>query len=170
MDTRKIAFLSIFSSLCVGIQLTPRPPNLEFTSFICFVIGAVFGSFAGGFLGGFTMLINGFLSPWGFAGVILPFQVVGMIFFGVAGGMFGRVIDDGFSKVRLSVEAAILGVFLTFAYDLITNFGAAILFGQAFVPILIMGMVLSITHICWNTFLLGIGFVATFRIIKRFQV
>lgn len=116
------------------------------------------------------MLINGFLSPWGFAGIILPFQMVGMIIFGVAGGIFRRVIDDSFSKVRLSAEAAILGAFLTLVYDLITNFGAVILFGQAFVPILIFGMVFSITHICWNTFLLGIGFVATFRIIKRFQV
>lgn len=102
--------------------------------------------------------------------MILPFQMVGMIILGVSGGIFGKVIDGSLSKARLSIEAAILGAFLTLVYDLLTNFGAAVLFGQAFVPILIFGMFFSITHICWNTFLLGIGFVVLFRIIKRFQV
>ena len=169
MDTKKIAILSIFTALCIGIQLAPRPPNIEFTSFICFVIGAVYGCVIGSSLGALTMFINGFLSPWGIAGMILPFQMAGMSLFGLAGGIFGKLINRGISKTRLSVEAAILGAFFTLMYDLITNFGFAILYGLAFIPILIFGMTFSIVHICCNTLLLGIGFAPLFRIIKNFQ-
>ena len=169
LDTRNTALLSIFTALCIGIQLTPRPPNVEFTSFICFVVGAVYGCVVGGLLGAFTMFVNGFLSPWGFAGIILPFQMVGMALFGVAGGVFGKLIDKDVSGMRLSVEAAVLGALLTLIYDLITNFGFAMLYGLAFIPILIFGMTFSIIHICCNTLLLGVGFVPLFRIIKNFQ-
>jgi len=78
--TRQLVLLIILSALCIGIQLTPRPPNVEFTSLIVFLVGAIFGISFGATLGTLVMFINGFFSPWGFAGLMLPFQVAGALF------------------------------------------------------------------------------------------
>lgn len=169
MDSKHIALLPVFTALCIGIQLAPRPPNVEFTSFICFLVGALYGCIVGGLLGALTMFINGFLSPWGFAGVILPFQMIGMSLFGIVGGIYGRFIDKDFDRKKLGVEAAALGVLLTLIYDLFTNSGFAILYGLAFIPILILGASFSVIHICCNALLLAIGFPPLFKAIKNFQ-
>jgi len=75
------------AALCIGIQLTPRPPNIEFTSPYLFLTSFLFGTLFGALLGALTMFINGFLSPWGFAGIITPFQMLGMALTRTAGGL-----------------------------------------------------------------------------------
>ena len=169
MDSKHTALLPVFTALCIGIQLAPRPPNVEFTSFICFLVGVLYGCVVGGLLGALTMFLNGFLSPWGFAGVILPFQIVGMSLFGVVGGIYGRFVDEGSDRKRLGLEAAAIGVLLTLTYDLLTNFGFAVLYGLAFLPILIFGAPFSVIHICCNSLLLAIGFPPLFKAIRNFK-
>jgi len=138
-----------------------RPMNIEVTSLIVFVTGMMFGSLFGGFLGALVMFVNGFLSPYGFAGVVMPFQIAGMGFIGVAGGLYAKTTNR-----RLSVgdfaEAAVLGAFLTFVYDVVTNVGTAVFlmasglsFPNALASALIAGAVPSIIHVSWNTVLFG---------------
>lgn len=161
MNTKKLALISILIAVCLGIQLLPRPMNLEFTSLFVFVTGIVFGGFAGAALGALVMFVNGFLSPYGFAGVVLPFQILGMVLIGVVGGLYakmwaGKVSATGFA------ETVVLGAFLTFIYDVITNVGTAVFLAsgrmplpEALVLVLITGAIPSIMHIVWNSFLFG---------------
>jgi hypothetical protein len=159
-----LVFFSVLAALCIGIQLTPRPPNVEFTSLIVFVTGAVFGITFGAGLGVLVMFINGFASPYGVAGIILPFQIIGMVVVGVGGGLYGRS-RHGCYDAQSCAEAAVLGAFLTLAYDAITNFGFAVTYmmiGEpvllAFVSAIVSGAVFSVIHIVSNTVFFGAAF------------
>lgn len=163
--TRKIVTLIILTSLCVSLQLAPRPPNVEFTSLIVFLVGAIFGTSFGATLATLVMLINGFFSPWGFAGLMLPFQAAGMAITGIGGGLYGRT-RGGFYDGRSNIEVAVLGAFLTLVFDFITNFGVAVsylLTGTpiliAFVSTIISGALFSLIHVVSNFFVFGMVFV-----------
>jgi len=166
MKCGRIATLTIMTALCIGIQLTPRPPNVEFTSLICFLTGFLFGALFGALLGALTMFINGFLSPWGFAGIIMPFQILGMALMGFAGGAYRKLIGNDFSISKsLNFESACLAAFLTLIYDIITNVGYAVLFNLEIVIVLIAGVWFSIIHVVSNTVLFGAAFHRLVKII-----
>lgn len=162
--TLTIALISVLAVLCLVIQISPRPPNVEFTSLFTFFTGFIFGSVIGGLFGGFVMLINGFLSPWGFAGLNMPFQMAGMALIGLAGGIYRKFAYEQFS-VEFCVEIAVLGAFLTVVYDLVTNFGYAIFqtitgvpFNVAFIIALAYGTLFSIVHVLSNAAVFGVAF------------
>jgi len=164
LPTRQLVLLIILAALCLGMQLTPRPPNVEFTSLVVFLVGAVFGTSFGVALGILVMFVNAFFSPWGFAGLMLPFQVAGMMLVGVGGALYGRT-KNGLYNARSCIEAAILGAFLTLVYDVITNFGVAVsymLVGMplllAFVSAIISGAIFSVIHIVSNVVVFGLIF------------
>jgi hypothetical protein len=149
----------------VSIQLTPRPPNVEFTSLIVFLVGAVFGVSFGVALGVLVMFVNGFFSVWGFAGLMLPFQAAGMALVGIGGGLYGRA-RGGSYDVWSCIEAAVLGAFLTLVYDVVTNFGVAVSYMLVGVPILlafvntiISGALFLVIHVVSNTAVFGVIFV-----------
>ncbi len=156
---RRITLLSIMAAACIAIQLIPRPPNVEFTSVITFTVGVVFGSVFGATLGALVMLINGFLSPFGFGGLLVPFQMLGMTIIGFVGGLFKefgifkKITTEG--TARLCVEAAVLGAFLTLVYDIITNAGFAVTFGVPIIAAILTGVALSVIHVSSNTILFG---------------
>lgn len=161
MQTVKLALLSVLTALCLGLQLVPRPMNLEFTSLFSFVTGMLFGSLFGAGLGASVMFINGFLSPYGPAGSILPFQIVGMVIVGAAGGIYRRM-SVGKLSLGNALEPLVLGAFLTFVYDVVTNVGTALFlqgpvlsFPQALVAALVAGVIPSIMHVAWNSILFG---------------
>jgi len=167
LTSRQVALFSVFAAMCIGIQLAPRPPNVEFTSLITFTMGVFFGSLPAGTFGALVMFVNGFLSPWGFAGMIMPFQMAGMFIVGVAGGVYKRYVA-GERSGRLCVEAAVLGAFLTLIYDVITNSGTALLAGRALILTFFMGIAMSIVHVYSNTFFFGFAFLPLLRAIQRF--
>jgi hypothetical protein len=166
--------LAVLTAICISIQLTPRPPNVEFTSLIVFLVGGVFGVIFGATLGALVMLMNGFLSPWGFSGLLLPFQIVGMVIVGISGGLYRRSKSGPYS-VGSCVETAILGAFLTLVYDIITNFGIAVSFmftgmplSLAFVSAIISGAIFSLIHVVSNTVVFGTAFVPLTNTLQRF--
>lgn len=168
LTSRQTALFSILAALCISIQLTPgRPGNVEFTSLITFTMGVFFGSLLAGLFGSLVMFVNGFLSPWGFAGLIMPFQMAGMFIIGAAGGVYKRYVA-GESSGGLCVETAVLGAFLTLIYDIITNTGTAMLTGVPIVLTLFMGIGMSFLHICSNTAFFGFAFTPLLRTLQRF--
>ena len=158
---KQLALFIILTSLCLAIQLTPRPPNVEFTSLFTFLVGVLWGVVVGVVFGAFVMFVNAFLSPWGYAGLNMPFQVVGIAIIGIVGGLYGRfTIEEDF--VRRGYETAILGAFSTLIYDLITNFGVAFSYILAGVdPALAVftslsaGAIFSLIHIGSNVVVFG---------------
>lgn len=157
MDCKRIATISILASLCVGIQLAPRPPNVELTSLICFLTGFLFGAFSGALLGALTMFINGFLSPYGFAGtIIMPFQIIGMALIGFAGGVYRKLLGRNFAVERqLKLEVCFLASFLTLIYDVITNVSFAVQFNLNLIVALFAGAWPAVIHNISNVTLFG---------------
>lgn len=159
MGCKRVAILTVLASLCVGIQVAPRPPNFEFTSLICFTAGFVFGSKFGAFLGALTMFINGFLSPWGFAGITMPFQMLGMTLMGFMGGIYRKSLGENPSMHWTSnLEVSVLAAFLTLIYDITTNVGYAVFFEKHIISALIAGTWFTIVHVGSNTVLFGTVF------------
>ncbi len=166
MRCKHVALLTVMASLCVGFQLTPRPPNVEFTSLICFLTGFLFGAFFGVSLGALTMFINGFLSPWGFAGIIMPFQILGMALMGFIGGVYRKSIGENPSVHWSSnLEASFLAAFLTLMYDIITSVGYAVFFNVDIIVALVAGTWFTIVHVVSNTALFGTAFFGLVKIV-----
>ncbi len=166
---RRIALISVLTALCLALQLSPRPPNVEFTSLFTFVLGFISGSFMGIFFGSFVMFVNGFISPWGFAGLMMPFQIVGMALVGLAGGLYRKYSQNYISSAKFYLEVAVLGAFLTVVYDLITNFAVALPMMTAMHPALAVmtalayGTPFSLVHVISNIAVFGVVF---FPVIK----
>jgi len=165
MEGKRVALLTVMASLCVGIQIAPRLPNVEFTSIICFLVGFLFGTLFGAFLGALTMFINGFLSPWGFAGTIMPFQMFGMALMGFMGGLYRKSLGRNFSTSKiLNLEVSFLAAFFTLIYDIITNIGWALPSNTPIIAALIWGTWFTMTHVISNTALFGTAFFGLVRI------
>lgn len=172
--SRRLTLFIVLAALCIGIQLTPRPPNVEFTSLFVFLVGFFFGVFAGSAFGAAVMFINGFFSSWGFAGLNLPFQIAGMVIVGFVGGFYGRTKNSTYTS-NSSGETAVLGAFLTLVYDIITNFGVAVgytLLGipllPAFISAIISGALFSLIHVVSNFFVFLIVFFPLTKALQEF--
>jgi uncharacterized membrane protein len=170
--TSKIVFFSILTAICLALQLSPRPPNVEFTSLFTFIVGFIYGSLTGIFFGGFVMFVNGFFSPWGFAGLNMPFQMISMGLIGLVGGLYRKFSRD-YASISFCIEVAVLGAFLTTLYDLVTNFGVAFQFVLAGMPLdlavltaLAYGTPLSLIHISSNAAVFGVAFLPLIRTVN----
>jgi len=168
MHCKHVALLTVMASLCIGIQLIPRPPNVESTSLICFLVGFLFGASFGAFLGALTMFINGFLSLWGFAGTIMPFQILGMALMGFMGGVYRKSLGGSVSISKiLNLEVSFLAAFFTLIYDIITNIGWAVPSNTPVIAALIAGTWFTIVHVVSNTVLFGAAFFGLVRIVAN---
>lgn len=162
-NTRMISLLSIMAALCLALQLSPRPPNVEFTSFFTFVVGLAYGVLFGSVFGCFVMFVNGFLSPYGYAGINLPFQMIGMAIPGIIGGVYGRHMPEKYALTSFCLETAVMGAVSALIYDLVTNVGAGLWyflsgmdFALAIVTAMAYGTFFSIIHIVSNASVFGI--------------
>lgn len=172
MNCKRAALLAVITALCVGIQLTPRLPNVEATSLICFLVGFMFGAGFGALLGVLTMFINGFLSPWGFAGIIMPYQMAGMALIGFTGGFYRKILGGNPNSTKnptkiLQFEVSFLAAFLTLIYDIITNIGWALPSGVPIIVALIQGTWFTVIHVASNVVFFGSAFFILVRILDN---
>jgi hypothetical protein len=179
MNTRKLAFFIIMTALCLAIQIAPRPPNTaEFTSFFAFIVGLTEGAVIGAFLGSFVMLINGFVSPYGFGGLNIPFQMAGMIIAGVLGGAYRRFTPNINFSAKFSLETAVLGALIALVFDLITNigFGIQLVFftreslSLALFTTFAIGAFYSLLHIISNCVVFGVLFLPIMNALNSSKV
>jgi hypothetical protein len=160
---RKLALFGVLAALCLAIQLTPRPPNVEFTSFLTFTVGVICGALDGAFFGCFIMFVNGFLSPYGFAGLNMPFQMFGMAIAGILGGVYRKLMPEQIDSARFCTETAIVGAVIALIFDLVTNVGVGFQlvlsgtnFALAMLTAIAYGVFFSMVHIFSNTAVFGI--------------
>jgi hypothetical protein len=177
MNTRKLAFFIVMTAVCLGTQIAPRPPNVEFTSFFSFFVGLAEGAVIGAFFGSFVMLINGFVSPFGFGGLNIPFQMAGMIIAGGLGGAYRKFTPDMNFSARFSLETAVLGAIIALVYDLITNLGYSmqlVLTGEslslAFFTAIAIGAFYSLLHIISNSVVFGVLFLPVMNALNGSKV
>ena len=172
--SRRLAFISVLTALCLAIQLSPRPPNVEFTSLFTFLVGALEGPFVGVFFGAFVMFVNGFLSPYGFAGLNLPFQMIGMAVVGLIGSIYARYLPKNSASRNYYFEAAVLGALSALIFDLITNLGVGVSFilsgmkpEVAIFSALASGSFFSLVHTVSNATVLGLVFLPLMNASRR---
>jgi len=177
MNTRRLAFLIIMTALCIAIQIAPRPPNVEFTSFFTFIIGLAEGSLVGAFFGSFVMLINGFASPYGPGGLNIPFQIAGMMIAGGLGGAYRKFSINLNFSAKFSLETAVLGALIAFLYDLITNLGYGmqlVLTGEslflALFTAIAFGAFFSLLHVVSNSVVFGVLFLPVMKALNSSKV
>jgi len=173
-NPQKTALLTVLVSVGLVIQLLPRPPNVEFTSFFSFIVGVIFGWRTGVICGGFIMFVNAFLSPWGFAGLNMPFQMLGMTIAGMAGGIYRRYLPN-LVQIRFFAEAAILGAFIGLVFSIITNVGVAFSFIIGGMPpplalfsALAWGAPFILIHVVSNTVVFGVLFIPLMNALNKF--
>jgi len=176
-NPQKLALFGILAALCLAIQLTPRPPNVEFTSFFSFTVGVIYGVLDGAFFGCFVMFFNGFLSPYGFGGLNMPFQMVGMAIAGILGGIYRRLMPEQTDSTKFCIETAIIGALIALVYDLVTNVGVGfqlVLSGTnialAMLTAIAYGVFFSMVHIFSNTAVFGILTLPSIKTIKNLVV
>jgi hypothetical protein len=135
------------------------------------------GALVGALFGSFVMLVNGFLSPFGFGGLNIPFQMVGMIIAAVFGGIYGRFTRNIRFGTNFFLETAVLGAFIALVYDLITNLGVGvqlILTGEnsylALFTAVAIGSFYSLVHIVSNSVVFGVLFLPVTNALNNLKV
>ena len=161
----KIAKIGILIALAVGLNLVLLGvPNIELISFIVFSSGYFLGIAEGGVVGFLAMLIYSLFNPYGMPPFpILLAQVIGMSLIGSVGGI--TVKSGWLSKAKLAnfFLIGLLGLILTFVYDLLTNLAVAYTVGQ-FLPVLVGGIVFSLVHIFSNVVIFTVLAPVTYKV------
>ncbi len=137
--TRQLTLVALGTALALATNYLLIPAeNVKLMDLIVFIIGFVGGPLAGAATGALTWSVYGTINPHG--GVFLPVWIStmsGETLYGAAGGILGRRFSIGMGtrpKYRLNVMFGLLGLGLTFVYDVVTSLGEAIAFGLSLNP------------------------------------
>jgi hypothetical protein len=174
MDSRKTAILAVLIAISVGTNYAMISLyNVKFMDFIVFIGGFVFGPIIGAFTGIISWIVYGTLNPAGFEVRIWLATMFSEALYGVVGGLMSRVLLSGGNNVfrgrvvSASVFFGMLGMLLTFGYDVITNAVSGIIWYQSIFLGLIMGFVpFGLVHVVSNAFFFGVGCVPAIRAIS----
>jgi hypothetical protein len=156
-STLAVTAVLIALSVTLGLLLV-AVPNVEGVSAVSFFSGAILGAGGGALVGAVSMGLFSILNPLGPAAFpVLMGQVVGMALMGCSGALWVRLAR---SPGRAALLAGIFGGVLTFLYDVITNYGFAVLMGRWSdpLPFIAAGIPFSVMHIVANVFIFaGVG-------------
>jgi uncharacterized membrane protein len=160
----RIAIVAIFTALIVGSDFALAPAlNVKLLDSLVFLSAMLFGFRTGAAIAVLSETIWSFVSPWGMAGLMLPFLVAGELIFVLAGWsaarIWGRSISIG-SPASLFIGATM--AVCAFAWDFETNLGTGLLAGAntflGFLAYELQGVPFMIPHEI-SDFLLGALFV-----------
>jgi hypothetical protein len=126
---REVAIVAGFSALIVGSNFAlAEIPNVKLLDTLVFVSAFLFGFRIGASVAVVSELTWSFVSPWGIAGPITPFLVVGELIYSAAGWAASKVWGGDvrpISKRNLFI-GSILAI-SAFIWDVETNLGTALL-------------------------------------------
>jgi len=174
MSSRQLAIIVILIALSISTNYAMISLyNVKFMDFIVFVGGFCFGPFAGAAIGIFSWLIYGSLNPLGFSFPIWIATMISEAIYGVGGALVRKSLKLKSSNelkngISLYVFFGIVGVFLTFTYDIITNivFGWIVNWDPIFA--IIMGFIpFGIVHVISNAFFFGVGSIPAINAITK---
>ena len=127
--SRSVAVVAVFTALIVGSDFALTPyANLKLMDVTVFLVAFVFGLRSGTAVAVLSETVWSVVSPWGPAGVIAPFLVLGELLFAVAGWASWKVWGD--ERNLLSPTSLFIGSALAicaFVWDLETNAATALI-------------------------------------------
>jgi len=165
LNTREISVIAVLVSACLASNYALIwLPNVKVMDLIVFVSGLRFGAFIGGIVGILVWAIYGSINPYGF---VLPIWLGCMAaesLFGVTGGLMRAYsLVNSSNRRRLSLEMAVIGVLLTFVYDLATNLLSALTISwfetriETILAVIISGIPFAVAHEVSNGILFSLG-------------
>jgi LytS/YehU family sensor histidine kinase len=175
MNSKKVAILAMLIAISVSTNYAMISfYNVKFMDFIVFVGGFCFGPIIGALTGIISWIVYGTLNPFGFEIRIWLATMLSEALYGVIGGLMSRVLlSEGNSVLKEKVVSAsvffgMLGMLLTFGYDVITNAVSGIVFYQSILTGLIVGFVpMGLAHVISNAFFFSVACVPAIRIINN---
>jgi LytS/YehU family sensor histidine kinase len=174
-STRQIATIAILAGLSIGTNYAMISLfNVKFMDLIVFVGGFCFGPVVGMMIGMTSWAVYGSLNPLGFSFPIWLSTMFSESIYGIAGAFARKSLNqEGFGefgneRVTMCLSFAILGMLLTFAYDLITNIVFGYVSGWNILFAVIVGFVpFGIVHMASNAFFFGLGCVPAINAILK---
>jgi len=165
MNSRKLAIITILIALSIGTNYSMISfYNVKFMDLIVFVGGFCFGPLAGSLIGAISWAVYGMLNPLGFSlGIWLSTMFLEPIY-GVAGALVRKRLNPSKlgelknERVTNYIFFGILGMFLTFAYDLVTNIVFGYVYNINILIAIIFGFVpFGLVHMVSNACFFGMG-------------
>lgn len=175
MNPRKIATLALLIAVSVGTNYAMISfYNVKFMDFIVFIGGFCFGPVVGALTGIFSWIVYGTLNPAGFEIRIWLATMFSEAIYGVIGGLMNRtMLRDGSNALKerartASIFFGLLGMLLTFGYDLITNAVSGYIWYESILIGILVGFVpFGLAHVLSNAVFFGMGCVPAIRIISN---
>ncbi len=150
--SRRVSITAIMTGLALtGNYIFVGIPNVELGSAILFITGYVFGFRISASSALLTAIIFGSINPWG--GLIPQIwitQLIGWVYIAFAGSLIGLSGQSASSRLTKDWQLGIVGAFLTFYFDLLTNLGYAWATGISYWITLLAGLSFMIIHVVSN--------------------
>lgn len=127
--SQSVAVVALFTATIVASDFAlAQFPNVKLLDTLVFVASFVFGLGTGAAVAVLSETIWSFVSPWGMAGAVAPFLVIGELLFAVAGWAAAKAWGDRLKAVSPSyffIGAAM--AICAFIWDFETNAATALL-------------------------------------------
>ena len=174
MKPIKLATLTILVALSISTNyIMISLYNVKLMDLIVFVGGFCFGPAVGALTGVISWTVYGTLNPMGFSLPIWFATMFAESVYGIVGGLIGRALfSNDADELRGKFRNAcfffgMLGMLLTFAYDIVTN----VVFGYFSYSSILVGVItgfvpFGLIHVVSNAFFFGLGCVPAIRVIS----
>jgi hypothetical protein len=175
MDPRKIALVALLVGVSVATNYVMLSLyNVKFMDSIVFISGFCFGPAVGAVTGIFSWVVYGTLNPGGFEIRIWLATMSSEAIYGVAGGLISKSLRGGGSNalkektLSANIFFGLLGMLLTFGYDLITNAVSGYIWYESVLVGIIVGFIpFGLAHVLSNAVFFSVACVPAIRIINN---
>jgi len=175
MNSHKLAIITVLVAFSISTNYAMISlSNVKLMDLIVFIGGFCFGPLVGMSIGVISWAVYGTLNPLGFSLPIWLSTMFSEAIYGVAGAAIRKGINQeefsefGKERVNAGIFFGILGMLLTFAYDIITNIVFGYVSGWNILFALIVGLVpFGLVHMLSNALFFGIGCVPAIKAIFK---
>lgn len=165
MNSQKLAIITLLAALSIGTNYAMISLfNVKLMDLIVFISGFCFGPLVGALIGIISWAVYGTLNPIGFSLPIWLSTMFSETIYGIVGAAIRKSLNPNelkeFKSERVNTYFffGILGMFLTFVYDIITNMVFGYVSGWNILFAIIVGFVpFGLVHMFSNAFFFGLG-------------
>ena len=169
MSSRRLSYAALLVAVgLTGVYADPIP-NFEVLTLVAFASGILLGARDGALVGALSESIYSLLNPYGAAHPLVTLaQVAGLALSGAMGGVAASAGISERAPVSRAFALGLLGLGLTFVFDLVTNLASGLVYGQMR-AILIGGIPFSLLHIGTNVLLFAVAGTPVVSVFSRYR-